>query len=446
MIKYIGQHIFDFIARFRQDVRFEGAIKSKETSSINLESDHSFFLQMNSDLSSSTTRFRVGNKAASFSDNQPFLNYAGETGELNLNIYDDPSTVGLNTGLSIINYVDSANPAEIQLSNRRAIFSAGQDGDEIGRIKFISNNAPASGFVGPITYADIFTKIEEATATDEAGTMNLRVAASDGSTSALQNALLARGEGTANTVSVDLGYGAGSETTTAGNLTVTGGTALIKAADSSTSGRILIREASSNGTNYVGFYAPASIGTSQAYQLPAADGNANDFLQTNGSGVLTWAAGGGGASSVNVSSGSQAAVGMQVARRTITTGEANSMHSTPIEIVPAQGANTIIMPVSGRVRVDRAATQTNAAADFNMHYEGLEPGTFFSTSLMHIRRFMWNETGDRELNPIGPGGDVAQSLTQSVNKAVEMSFDSATTTNCFTSIDVFLIYYVIDIS
>jgi len=446
MIKYIGQHIFDFIARFRQDVRFEGTIKSKETNSINVESDHSVFLVLNSDLSSSTTRFRVGNKSASFADQQPFLNYAGETGELSLDIYDDPSTVGLNTGLRMTNYVDSANPTEIELRKQRGTFSAGQNNDEIGRIKFISNNAPASGFVSPITFAEILAKIGEATATDEAGRMSLSVAASDGSTTNLQNALLARGEGTANRVNIDLGYGTLSTTTTAGSLTVDGGTALIKAADSITGGRILIREASSNGTNYVGFNAPASIGTSQSYQLPAADGNANDFLQTNGSGVLTWAAGGGGASSVNVSSGSQAAVGMQIARRTITTGEANSMHTTPIEIVPAQGANTMIIPVSGRVRVDRAATQTNAAADFNMHYEGLEPGNFFTTSLMHLRRFMYNETGDRELNLTGPAGELAQSLTQSVNKAVEMSFDSATTNNCFTSIDVFLIYYVIDIS
>ena len=81
-----------------------------------------------------------------------------------------------------------------------------------------------------------------------------------------------------------------------------------------------------------------------------------------------------------------------------------------------------------------------------MHYEGLEPGSFFGTSLTHIRRIMWNETGDREYNLTGPGGEVAQALTESVNKAVEMSFDAATTTDCFTSIDVFLIYYVIDIS
>ena len=45
------------------------------------------------------------------------------------------------------------------------------------------------------------------------------------------------------------------------------------------------------------------------------------------------------------------AVTMQV-RRTITQAEANSMHSTPIEIVPAQGANTVITPLGGMIRID----------------------------------------------------------------------------------------------
>jgi hypothetical protein len=33
-----------------------------------------------------------------------------------------------------------------------------------------------------------------------------------------------------------------------------------------------------------------------------------------------------------------------------------------------------------------------------------------------------------------------------VNKGIELSFDSAATTNCFTSIDIFMTYYIIDIS
>ena len=58
------------------------------------------------------------------------------------------------------------------------------------------------------------------------------------------------------------------------------------------------------GTNYVGFEAPALTGD-QIWVLPTADGSSGQFLQTNGSGTLSWAtASGGGGSSVWTTSGS----------------------------------------------------------------------------------------------------------------------------------------------
>ncbi len=47
-------------------------------------------------------------------------------------------------------------------------------------------------------------------------------------------------------------------------------------------------EADSNGANYVAFQAPASIASNVTWTLPAADGSANQFLKTDGSGALTW--------------------------------------------------------------------------------------------------------------------------------------------------------------
>jgi hypothetical protein len=141
------------------------------------------------------------------------------------------------------------------------------------------------------------------------------------------------------------------------------------------------------------------------------------------------------------------AVTMQ-ARRTITTAEANSMHTTPIEIVPAQGANTVIVPSGGMIRIDRAATQNASAADWNMHYAGEEPGAVNSASVHHVRRFMYGETGDRVFHII-PGlyyNEVNQDLTTDVNAALEVSFDSATTTDCFTRIEVYLTYQVFNIA
>ena len=157
------------------------------------------------------------------------------------------------------------------------------------------------------------------------------------------------------------------------------------------------------------------------------------------------------ASTVSVASGSQTPVGMQIARRTITQAEANAMNSTPIEIVPAQGANTVIVVLGGMIRVDRAATQTSSAVDLHFHYEGEEPGTLGQSVIYHHRRFMYNETTDRvfHISPAPTGGngfEVADSLTEDVNAAIEASFDSAITTNSVNSIDVYLNYQVIDIS
>lgn len=49
------------------------------------------------------------------------------------------------------------------------------------------------------------------------------------------------------------------------------------------------KEAVINGLNYVGFKAAASVATNIVWTFPAADGAAGTFLQTNGSGVLSFA-------------------------------------------------------------------------------------------------------------------------------------------------------------
>jgi hypothetical protein len=47
-------------------------------------------------------------------------------------------------------------------------------------------------------------------------------------------------------------------------------------------------EATANGSNYVGFQAPAAIAADVLWTLPAADGTNGQILGTNGSGVLAW--------------------------------------------------------------------------------------------------------------------------------------------------------------
>ena len=128
----------------------------------------------------------------------------------------------------------------------------------------------------------------------------------------------------------------------------------------------------------------------------------------------------------------------------------NNMATTPVELIPAQGANTMIVLGPGYVMVDKntSTAQANSAADLNFHFADLEPGTYFQTSLFHIRRFMNADNADRiyQISQMGNGFEVGQTLTQGTNKAIEASFDSAVTSNSITSITFHLSYYVIDLS
>jgi hypothetical protein len=58
-----------------------------------------------------------------------------------------------------------------------------------------------------------------------------------------------------------------------------------------------LRFADSDSSNYVAFQAPATVATNVTWTLPDADGSAGEVLSTNGSGTLSWSAGGGGGSS-----------------------------------------------------------------------------------------------------------------------------------------------------
>jgi trimeric autotransporter adhesin len=49
-----------------------------------------------------------------------------------------------------------------------------------------------------------------------------------------------------------------------------------------------MRFADSDSSHYVGFAAPATVGTNRIWTLPAADGTSGQVLSTNGSGTLSW--------------------------------------------------------------------------------------------------------------------------------------------------------------
>ena len=56
----------------------------------------------------------------------------------------------------------------------------------------------------------------------------------------------------------------------------------------SSAGEIRLAEDTDNGTNYMGFKSPAAVTSSLSFELPDGDGTANQILETDGSGVLSW--------------------------------------------------------------------------------------------------------------------------------------------------------------
>ena len=49
-----------------------------------------------------------------------------------------------------------------------------------------------------------------------------------------------------------------------------------------------LRLGDSDNSNWVAFQAPATVASNVTWTLPSADGTANQVLQTNGSGTLSW--------------------------------------------------------------------------------------------------------------------------------------------------------------
>ena len=133
-------------------------------------------------------------------------------------------------------------------------------------------------------------------------------------------------------------------------------------------------------------------------------------------------------------------------RKTLSTADMNSLHTTDVILHPGAGANKLVIPIGGVMRVDRAATNTNSPS-LNIHYSGVS-GTYGSSSIVHFRRFMQNITTDAvfSLTPNALGNRHLENLTSDLDNKLVISSDGAFTTDCFTSVDIFLTYQIIQIA
>jgi len=211
-MKWIGQHIWDFISRFRSDVYLEATETGTVASGGNLG------LDANNKIVKTT------------SDN---LSFDGSTagGVLTYKDADEITVESTFTYTSLINAVKISSSSGGSLpyflmsnTNTGAVgplikfekTANGADDDVLGTISWTGDDEGG----GVVSYASISGRIADATNGEEAGKLIINVAAYDGQST---QGLLIDGDTDADgEVDVTISSGAGSTTTVSGGLTVTG--------------------------------------------------------------------------------------------------------------------------------------------------------------------------------------------------------------------------------
>lgn len=74
------------------------------------------------------------------------------------------------------------------------------------------------------------------------------------------------------------------------DFSINGNTSYNFTSTTATAAEIRMQEDADNGSNYVSWKSPATLAGNVTLTLPDTDGNANEFLLTDGSGVLSWGA------------------------------------------------------------------------------------------------------------------------------------------------------------
>ena len=243
-MNWIGQHIYDFISRFRSKVYLEDVA--------NAGSDTDAFLVKKAD---GEVAIRTGDEVLSdlgvaageiidwttdqggtniHTDNIHDLHGAGVNGNQYSLLTDngdgsvisnsdliwqaDQLTLISSTSgkpkIALANSNDDAVAPVIEFSKTPFIMADPGDNDEIGKITYTGLDHLDNGQ----TYANILVHSLDITHSDEAGGMKLQVATEG----ALQRALTATGDGASSKVDIGLAYGATSLTTIAGDLDIDG--------------------------------------------------------------------------------------------------------------------------------------------------------------------------------------------------------------------------------
>ena len=245
-MKWIGQHIYDLVSRFRSDVYLESissgtiasggylgldsnnkivkSISEGDITSISLSAGTGVDLTSISGAMGGAYEATIGVDVSDFltngSDNrvvtasgtdrmyaEEYFTYDGT----DLFIESDEASKPV---ITIKNTSNGTTGGELSFVKDKG--AAGADDDEIGTLTFWSDNSAQE----QTQFANIKVSVSEADDTDEAGKMSFGIATSNGSASSLTSGLVLEGEHNTREIDATIGYGTSSTTTVAGTLTM----------------------------------------------------------------------------------------------------------------------------------------------------------------------------------------------------------------------------------
>ena len=176
-----------------------------DTRVISMSSSEELFLMPGSNTTLATVPFGITSSAMTTNVDTINFNSANSA---------DPLVIIKNT-------TNDANGARLRFVKDKG--AAGADGDDIGIIEFVGDDAAQT----QTTFAKVLVEVGEADDTDEAGKLSLQVASSDGTTTGLTDGLILTGHKTSDYVDVTIGGGSSSTVTVSGNLQVSGTTTTV---------------------------------------------------------------------------------------------------------------------------------------------------------------------------------------------------------------------------
>ena len=218
-MKWIGQHIWDFISRFRSDVYLEGTESGTIASGGNLGLDSNNKIVKATGVSSASTVTVTDSSANTafpivFHDESNGL--LDDTGTLTYTPFSRSLGLAHSSGtvLALYDTGDTAADSHIYFKNTRG-GGASSDGDNLGTLTFQGHNDAGANV---ITYADFTAYIESDSASNEAGAVKIQFRYQGGIDPGLQ----LYGSNSSSRIDADIGHGTASVTTIAGDLTTLG--------------------------------------------------------------------------------------------------------------------------------------------------------------------------------------------------------------------------------